>query len=581
MLAAGMLTAASCSDFKDYNEAPTDALPEGNQTLWQNIQQNADLSEFAQLIKQTGFDAELDNTKSFTVWAPKNGSFSPSDYQGLSNEDLLQQFVKNHIAEYSHAASGTDSMRIHTLNEKSYDFKGAGNSYTFDGLTVSQPNQPANNGLMHIMDGAAPFRHNLYEYLKVAPGIDSLRNHFMRYELTYLDEANSVKGPMVDGVQTYIDSVMVTSNSLVNSLRGRIANEDSSYTFIMPNDDAFMKMYEKVKPYYNFITTTQMNDVENFTKAADSQTKSVTVNAAYMQDSLVRRTIVRNLIFSNNDAYNKWVSGNGESYNDTLRSTVSSKFSNGTELLKSHMVGTPIPMSNGEARVVDSLAFYPWETYCPEMEYSMLYNVKKIFPNTAKITRNTLTTSGGGPLTWLFGPETTMMKYDYARITPGGDRAKPDFYVSLPNVHSATYNFYVVFIPTAKVPALDSRPNWLNFQLQYCDATGALRTYNFSKEMADSLKSGGTLPKVPTSVGANTAFINDPEKTDTMFIGQFTFPVCYSGLGENESYYPSLRVTSPISAFNSQQLATYTRDVCIAAILLKPVELEEFEAKQQ
>ena len=68
-------------------------------------------------------------------------------------------------------------------------------------------------------------------------------------------------------------------------------------------------------------------------------------------------------------------------------------------------------------------------------------------------------------------------------------------------------------------------------------------------------------------------------KTDTMFIGQFTFPVCYSGLGNQ--YYPSLRVTSPISAFNSQQLATYTRDVCIAAILLKPVELEEFEAKQQ
>jgi hypothetical protein len=43
MLAAGMLTAASCSDFKDYNEAPKDALPAGNQTLWQNIQQNSEL----------------------------------------------------------------------------------------------------------------------------------------------------------------------------------------------------------------------------------------------------------------------------------------------------------------------------------------------------------------------------------------------------------------------------------------------------------------------------------------------------------------------------------------------------------
>ena len=109
MLAAGMLTATSCSDFKDYNEVPTDALPAGNQTLWQNIQQDAELSDFAALVKQAGFDTELDNTKSFTVWAPKNGTFSMADYQGLSQANLLQQFVKNHVAEYGHQASGAVS----------------------------------------------------------------------------------------------------------------------------------------------------------------------------------------------------------------------------------------------------------------------------------------------------------------------------------------------------------------------------------------------------------------------------------------------------------------------------------------
>ena len=64
-----------------------------------------------------------------------------------------------------------------------------------------------------------------------------------------------------------------------------------------------------------------------------------------------------------------------------------------------------------------------------------------------------------------------------------------------------------------------------------------------------------------------------------MFIGRFNFPVNYSGLGED--YYPSLHVTSPISVFNSTQLATYSRDVRIAAILLRPVELDEFEAKNK
>ncbi len=79
-------------------------------------------------------------------------------------------------------------------------------------------------------------------------------------------------------------------------------------------------------------------------------------------------------------------------------------------------------------------------------------------------------------------------------------------------------------------------------------------------------------------MSSNTAFTNNPEKADTVFIGQFTFPVNYSGLG---SYYPSLHITSPISVFSSQQLETYTRDVRIAMILMRPVELDEYLAKNK
>jgi hypothetical protein len=521
---------------------------------------------------------ELDNSKSFTIWAPKNGSFSVADYAGLSADDLQQQFVKNHIAAYNHAAPVSDTKRVHTLNEKSYEFVGNGGQFTFDGITVSQANQPSSNGLMHIINGAAPFRFNLYEYLKVAPGIDSLRNHFMRYEQSYLDEDASVKGPMVDGVQTYIDSVMVTYNSLVNQLSARLSNEDSTYTFIMPNDNAFMSMYEKVKPYYNYISTTAMHDVENYTKAGDSQTKNITVNASYMKDSLVRRAIVRNLIYSNNDGYNKWLVDKGE-YTDTLRSTTRNKFSNPQALVNDYLVDEAIPMSNGYARIVDSLAFYSWETYAPEISASPMRNLKALFPASAKGVNWTLYHIDGTPVTDILGPETTETQYRFRQITPGGDRAKPDFYIELPNVKSATYNFYVVFIPTANYSSLDPRPNWLNFQLQYCKEDGKLAVYNFSKEMADSLKSGGALPKMPTAVNANTAFVNDSSVVDTMFIGQFTFPVCYDGLGDE--YYPSLHITSPISVFNSAQLAKYSREVCIAAILMKPVEMEEFEEKNK
>lgn len=577
MMAAGMLAATSCTDFADYNETPVDQVVAGNQTLWENISQNPQLSDFAALVKQSGFDATLNTPRSLTVWAPVNGSFSVSDYQGLSKEDLLAQFVKGHIAEYGHAATGKVEERIHMLNEKSFTFEGSGN-YTFGGIDVTQANLPSTNGLIHVLNGAAKYYPNLYEYLKRADGIDSLRNHFMRYEQTYLDQSASVKGPMVNGVQTYIDSVMVTVNSLINQLNARLANEDSSYTFLMPTNAAFMEMYNRVKPYYNFIGTTKMHDVENYTSATDTKTKNATINASYMTDSLVRRHIIRNLIYSNNDGYNQWVVDKGE-YTDTLRSTTRNKFSNPRDLLAATS-GEPVLMSNGYARLVDSLAFYPWETYCPELIYPVYRNLANLFPASAQMNRRTVVGANGSKLTGIFGPDTELTEYTYGWISPGGDRAKPDFFVSLPNAMSTTYNFYVVFMPSARPSiANDPRPNWLNFQLNYCDAKGNTQVYNFSKEYADSLMTGGKLPAVATKVDGKTAFVNDPEKTDTVFIGRFTFPVNYSGLGTE--YYPSLRVTSPISVFNSTQLATYSRDVRIAAILLRPVELEEFEAKNK
>lgn len=568
----------SCTDFSDYNEVPASQSAAGSQTLWENISQNAQLSDFAELVRKSGYDAELNTPRSLTVWAPMNGTFNKADYQNLSQEELLTQFVKGHIAEYSHAASGRVDERIHMLNDKSFTFVGDG-TYTFGGLTVKEANVPSTNGLMHMMDGATRFYPNLYEYIKSGDGIDLLREHFMRYEETRLDQSASVKGPMVNGIQTYIDSVMVVTNTLVNQLNARIANEDSSYTFLMPTDKAFTELYNRVKPYYNFISATKMHDVENYTSASATDTKtSPTIDAAYMRDSLVRRTIVRNLIYSNNDAYNKWLVDKGE-YTDTLRSTTRNKFSNPRELL-APTLGEPIEASNGYVRLMDSLAFYPWETYCPELVFEPYRYLANLFPAAAQMTRRTVVGARGSYLTGIFGPETTLTEYTYGWISPGGDRSKPDFFIKLPNVMSTTYNFYVVFMPSARQSiANDPRPNWLNFQLNYCDAKGNTQVYNFGKAYADSLMTGGKLPAIPTKVDGTTAFINDPEKTDTIFIGRFTFPVNYNGLGND--YYPSLHVTSPISVFNKTQLETYSRDIRIAAFLLRPVELEEFEANNK
>ena len=581
MLAAGMFAATSCSDYADYNEVPVDNSGAGSQTLWENISQDNQLSDFADLVKRTGFDSYLNTPRSLTIWAPVNGSFDKSVYDNMSDENVLKQFVKSHIAEYGHLATGKIDERVRMLNDKSFEFSGEG-SYTFDGISVSQPNLPSSNGVMHVINGSARFLPNLYEYLKVGDSINMLRDHFMHYESVTLDTKASVKGPMVNGIQTYVDSVMVTSNSLINQLNARLTNEDSSYTFILPTDKAFQEMYDRIKPYYNFISATKVHDVENYSSASATNTKtSPTINASYMTDSLVRRTIIRNLVYSNNDMYNQWLVGKGE-FLDTVRSTTRNKFSNPKELLETNTIGEPIRMSNGYGRLVDSLAFYHWETFCPDLVFEPRHSMVKLFPASAQMSTIRTYNPDGSPLTWLFGEDTELTEYRFGWISPGGDRVKPEFFIALPNVMSTTYNFYVVFMPSSISyggGGVDNHPNWLNFQLNYCTAKGATETYCFSKAYADALLSGDKLPAIPTSVGTTTAFKNDPSKTDTVFIGRFTFPVNYSGLGDE--YYPSLRVSSPISVLNDTQLAMYSRDVRIAAILLRPVELEEFEAKNK
>ena len=55
----------------------------------------------------------------------------------------------------------------------------------------------------------------------------------------------------------------------------------------------------------------------------------------------------------------------------------------------------------------------------------------------------------------------------------------------------------------------------------------------------------------------------------------FYFPVCYYGLGDG--YCPNIKITSPFSAVTGKVRDAYTRDLRIAAIILKPKELVEFE----
>ena len=553
MAAAALLAATSCSDFSDYNDTPVSDVQQAERTLWENISQNDQLSDFATLVKKAGFDDELSQPHYYTVWAPLNGTYDASSLMSADSATVLYQFVKSHIAEYNHSISGQVDERIHALNRKSFAFEGDG-QYTYAGQTLRQLNLPNSNGIMHLLDGAARFYPNLYEYLFSCEGIDSVATFFKRYETSVLDTKNSVLGPTINGKQTYIDSVMITSNSLLNRIKAKLDKEDSTYTMLVPTNEAWQAHYDKISKCYNYINTTVAQNIDEATSTSNAPTASVTVDAAYTKDSLTRLHLVSDLVYNNNNYYNNWLIDDTVEPYDTLYSTTYGYMTNPQEIM-SRVIDRET-MSNGTFCLVDSLAFRPWESWCYSLGQSPLNSRTWTGSNTIVYIDNTLFDA------IKYVPKNPAQKQlGYLWVTPLSNYGKPQLDVKLRNVLSTTYNIYIVLAPGQDVGEdADGnkflKPNMLDFTLSYCDAKGKLATQKLNQKV-----------------------VNDPTRVDTLAVGTFTFPVAYAGLGDN--VYPNLKITTDFGVFDKAKMAAYTRDFSIISILMRPVELEEFEATKE
>jgi len=371
-------------------------------------------------------------------------------------------------------------------------------------------------------------------------------------------------------MQTYVDSVMVTENTLWSMMNVMMTNEDSTYTVLMPTNDAWLNTYNRIKSYYNYAPTTNAEAFQGGNISATPST--LTIDNAYWQDSLASSHLVRNMFFSNNDIYNQWIEGTPSAYgSDTIRSTIRNKFSNPRDILA--QAKQTVELSNGKGYIVDSLAMYPWETYAPEREVLAASN-----NNIGRVATGSYTTHR----VHVIGKDQENEDFSYIHVIPSGGYARPELDLFLPGVLSTTYSFYCVFAyPTDDPNVADSTllPNRVIFTLNYCDEKGALKDYTFldeSEENISSFQERFNLTDNNTNRTTIRAFSNNPKLLkDTVYLGDFTFPVCYAGLGDE--YRPNIKITSPFSVFNRNLMAAYTRDLRIAAIIMKPKELVAFE----
>ena len=271
MLFGFMLAGSSCQDEVGIKVTPE--TPFADKTLYEIIVGEPDLTDFVEVINACGAhcaDSLFNQSRVYTVWAPVNGTFNKdsiiaetvADSIGNSNRDIVfRSFVQAHIANHLVAANGTleSNNNVLLLNNKNAAFVGDyKEGYTFSGIELEEKNIRVKNGILHKLAAPSEYKYSIWEYMKIAHGdtwsIDSVAQYLYSYNVTEFNEGQSISGPIVNGEQTFIDSVFTTSNVWLDAWRGvgNINNEDSTYIVYVPTDELWEKMVKHAESHYNY-----------------------------------------------------------------------------------------------------------------------------------------------------------------------------------------------------------------------------------------------------------------------------------------------------------------------------------------
>lgn len=550
----------ACSDWDDHYDANSSMGNTSNKTLWENISEKSELSDFASILKAHGYDELLNGNETYTVWAPLNGTYDIDSIVNTGSSNQLTKFLQNHIAHNSYIASGSIDERIYVLNKKSQSFIGSG-AYSFNGVNIGSANIANRNGVMHILNGYVPFKANIYESLNADTyEIDSISNFIHSYDIEELDNNKSTLGPVSNGEQTYLDSVITSSNILIpdanHPYRGYgayINTEDSSYTMLLPTNKAWNATLAQINNVYKFIpkykyntTVTERNVPTTAAVQSIETTNEVSLDdvQAY-SDSISRLYLMANLTFNDNLTYNRKLKtlATGQTLTaDSLISCMGLKcYADDAAAL---FVGaTRVDKSNGAVWITDSLRMQPWMVWNPKIDVETEYSSYQVGTFNATCSQENVSSADRNQDV----PGTISNAY-YCMVTPSSSATNPNVSFRLPYVRNTTYNIYAVIVPgNITNKNVTPLPNIFRASVGYNNEDGNLKEVRLIRSIE-----------------------SNPDKVDTLLLGKFTFPVSYYGIDDAYAY---LRIQSIVSP---SQASKYDRTIRIDKIMLVPTELDDY-----
>ena len=271
----------ACSDtWDDHYDASAIATGMNEGSLWQSIQQNPELSNFAKVLQATGYDKQLSGSQVFTVFAPTNASLSADDAQSLiskyqqqiltksdDDNEVLKEFIKNHIALYNHSVSSASNDSVVLMNGKNVVLK----SDKVGGASLLSSNKLYQNGVLFTIGSKLNYLSNVFEYIEKDPDLDSLRSFLYnqdQYKFYYREfmPSLSVVDSVKDGQTVYMDSVFRQRNRLFTEL-DFINEEDSTFWMVAPTNAVWKELIDEYSNYFKYPKNVEYADSMAYTNA--------------------------------------------------------------------------------------------------------------------------------------------------------------------------------------------------------------------------------------------------------------------------------------------------------------------------
>ena len=569
-LALAALTFAACSDKWDDHY---DNKGEGanGASLWQAIDENSNLSNFASVVKACGYDKSLASSQVFTVFAPTNDQFTAEEAQqliaeynaekGKVTEDdntVIKEFIQNHIALYNHSIAETSNDSLVLMNGKKTLLTGS----LFGENTILKKNQHYANGVLFIIQGKAQYFPTVFEYLRKDADLDSIASFFYNsrfYRKEFLP-ARSVAGGLENGKTVYLDSVFVQQNDLWDYLWAYTNEEDSTYWMVVPTNKEWKKLIEEYEPYFNYDNNVRFRDSLAYTlpriAIVDGATFSRTLNPdSHLTDCALSTSAAESYIYRDSYWGNKnlhYYQFGSKSAENTQKPFLPTGIFSDTE---------NIECSNGQVMKSDNWkinklnTFYQWKIYEAEMTSAVREVSKKdvngeSVPTVTAVTRRVSNDNRFYNKVW----NNAFVEFQQNYTTQN--------HTVVFNIDNVLSNIgYDIYLVTAPALANDSNataaqriPVKMDCAISYHDQNG--------ESKREVLKSKA---------------VNNPDIVDYILLAEdFKFPTATFGLRETNETQVSLEVKTNVSARELSQ-KSFDRTLRIDCIMLIPHGIAKLE----